>query len=267
MQRHCHGMDIVLPKMLKTEQNAVSEGTRRLRAVVRTSMSSGVWLVIVAQFLFMIFLFPGLGNSEVGTIFPLRVLLVILSVLFILFLSAGAYRALAVTDGVVASSVTIGYAATVFNQYMWLMVKAAVLAFFILSLLLSIHTSIMGPEQTQALIQQPPAVFGLIFAVLGFIFVYWLPIVFVTGKFILFPTLVLALRVAARRWPQAGFLALLVVVPVLLALALPTDVSPVIIALFNTFSQLLGWIAYVYCVEFVVREKKAVLLSIEQQGS
>jgi hypothetical protein len=85
--------------------------------------------------------------------------------------------------------------------------------------------------------------------ILTFVFVYWLPFVFVRREFHLLPSLKAALQIARDRLSDSAFLALLVLVPVLVSGWLPSDTPLMFDLLVSVVSGVMGWIAYIYCIE------------------
>ena len=82
-----------------------------------------------------------------------------------------------------------------------------------------------------------------------FVFVYWLPFVFVRREFRLFISLRSALNIAWTRLSHSGFLALLIVAPILIAELFPADSPWWLELILSVLTGLMSWIAYVYCVQ------------------
>jgi hypothetical protein len=90
--------------------------------------------------------------------------------------------------------------------------------------------------------------------------VYWLPIVFVTGRFEMIPTLVSALQMQQKRLQQLPFIAVLLLAPNIVGLFLDLEQGLLAAAIISVLSEVLGWIAYTYCIEYVVRHKDQALV-------
>ena len=97
--------------------------------------------------------------------------------------------------------------------------------------------------------------FGPAVGILAFVFVYWLPFVFLHQQFHLSPSLKAALRIARARLSHSTFPALLLLAPIVVSVLLPDRVPIVIDLLVNVVSGVMGWIAYIYCVE-VLRDQQ-----------
>jgi len=139
-------------------------------------------------------------------------------------------------------------AAPIFARFLWLTLKAGVLLAVALNLVFMLALFATGYESkaiTEAFYRFLDPVLGIA----AFVFVYWLPFVFVRQEFRLFVSLRAALRIARERLSRSAFLALLILAPMLLAGLLPADVPLSLALAVNALSGLLGWVAYVYCVE------------------
>jgi hypothetical protein len=81
--------------------------------------------------------------------------------------------------------------------------------------------------------------------------------VFVQREFRLLPGLKASLHIALERLSHSAFLVLVVLVPALVAGFLPVD-SPVWLNVLATLATgMLGWIAYIYCVD-TLRQRQPV---------
>ncbi len=229
--------------------SAYTESERRLRAVVRAFLSPGVWLVVGVQFLMQLVLRQGVPAGEAG---PDPLLTAALAALMMGFayLQAGAYRGLA--QG--AERLTLREAATagaaLFVRFLWLFLKLGLVAALVFNLfaLLLLTGADMRPE---ALLRQLVPYMPPLLAALGFVFAYWLPLVFVSGDFRLFATWRRALATAWQRLPQSGFLALILFLPVVLFALLPEATPATVLLPLSLIASLFGWIAYIYCAEWL----------------
>jgi len=225
-----------------------TEGARRLHALVRVLLSAGVWMVLGAQ-ITLIFLFQWRAPSEASsTVTALTTLLIAMALMLFFYLEAGAFHALALARDTLSVAQVIRSGAAVFARFLWLTLKAGVLLAVALNLVFMLAIYVTGHEPkaiTEAFYRFLDPVLGIA----AFVFVYWLPFVFVRQEFRLFVSLRAALRIARERLSRSAFLALLILAPMLLAGLLPADVPLSLALAVNALSGLLGWVAYVYCVE------------------
>lgn len=226
---------------------AYTEGERRLRALVRTFLSPGIWLVVGAQLALQLSLqqLSATGEAPLAWVLALSGLL-----LGFAWLQAGAYRALAQGRDrlMLADMAHTGF--TRFTRFLWLFIKlglSVALTFNVVAFLFVLGSG-TSPE---GLVRGFAPFLGPLLAVVGFLFVYWLPLVFVTDDFRLFATLRRALSTAWQRLPQSGFLALLILLPPVLFTLLPPEASLWLLAPLAAGASLLGWAAYIYCTEWL----------------
>lgn len=225
-----------------------TEGERRLRAVVRAFLSPGIWLVVGAQLALQLSL---QRVSAAGEAVPLAWVLALSGLLLgFAWLQAGAYHALAQgRDRLrLADMARTGFGR--FTRFLWLFIKLGLilaLAFNVVAFLFMLGSG-ASPE---ALVRGLAPFLGPLLAAVGFLFVYWLPLVFVTDDFRLFATLRRALHTAWVRLPQSGFLALLILLPPALFTLLPAETPVWLLAPLAAGASLLGWAAYIYCAEWL----------------
>ncbi len=237
--------------MTPGERNRIgyTESERRLRAVVRAFLSPGVWLTVGAQLLAQFALSHGMPAGDAGPDLSLAFVLAALMMAFA-YLQVGAYHGLAKgSDRLTLREVaTPGMA--LFARFLWLFLKLGVSVALVFNLL---ALALMGDVgvSPEAPIRRLAPYLPMLLAVLGLVFVYWLPLVFVTGDFRLLATWRPALHAAWRRLPQSGFLAALLIAPVALLLLLPEAVPEVLLWPLSMLASLLGWVAYIYCVEWL----------------
>jgi hypothetical protein len=221
-----------------------TEGQRRLRALVRTLLSPGIWMLLAAQAA-LVMLFRWAAPAEVA---PFATFLTAATLMLFFYLEAGAFHALALSREVLSIGQVLRGGAPVFARFLWLTLKAGVLLvvlinFIFLLILLATQTE---PKRLTAGFYQH---IGLIAGVAAFVFAYWLPFVFVRREFRLFVSLRSALRIARARLSHSVFLALLILAPTLTFEWLPQDLPLALVLATNALSGVLGWVAYVYCVE------------------
>ncbi len=224
-----------------------TEGERRLRALVRAFLSPGIWLVVGTQLALQLSLqqISGAGEAPLAWVLALSGLL-----LGFAWLQAGAYHALAQGRDrlVLADMARTGFGR--FTRFLWLFIKLGLLVALLFNLMALLVYGITGLSpnlQAFGLAQ----FLGPLLAAVGFLFVYWLPLVFVTDDFRLFVTLRRALSTIWQRLPQSGFLALLILLPPALFTLLPSEAPLWLLVPLAAGASLLGWAAYIYCAEWL----------------
>ena len=232
-----------------------TEGEHRLHAAVRAAISPGIWLALGIQMLVLLLSrSPAPAESNPGI--NLTGVFEVVAILLFLYIQAGAFAALALGRDRISVADVFQRGKEVFTDFMWLAIKASLL----LALALSIVIYMFMPEQAQeqdikAWMEQFSPYFVPLVSVFGFIFVYWIPIVFVRRHFKLFPTWRAALQIAWRRLPYAGYLAFLTLTPSLLSEFLPA-IPAVVLMVLSVLGGWMGWVAYIYCVEVLLDEPK-----------
>lgn len=226
-----------------------TESERRLRAIVRAFLSPGLWLVVGAQFLAQFALHQGVAAGESGPDLPYTLLISALMMGFA-YLQAGAYHGLAKSNDRLTLREVATPGVALFARFLWLFLKLGVSVALVFNLF---ALALMGSADVSpdALARQLAPYLPMLLAVLGLAFVYWLPLVFVADDFRLLATWRRALRVAWQRLPQSGFLAVLLIAPVVLLLLLPEGTPEALLLLLSTLASLLGWVVYIYCVEWL----------------
>ncbi len=224
-----------------------TEGERRLRALVRAFLSPGIWLVVGAQLALQLSLQKISGAGEA----PLAWVLGLSGLLFgFAWLQAGAYHALAQGRErlMLADMARTGFGR--FTRFLWLFIKLGLLAALSFNAVafLFVLGSGVAPD---SLVRSLAPYLGSLLAAVGFLFVYWLPLVFVADDFRLFATLRRALSTAWQRLPQSGFLALLILLPPAAFMLLPPETPLWLLVPLAAGASLLGWVAYIYCAEWL----------------
>lgn len=229
------------------QQPTPTESKQRIRAAVRVVLSPGVWLVIGLQVVFMTLRTQTI--LPLGNFGPTGLALVIFGTLLILiYLMSGTFRCFALGNSTVSIYETLSRGKEVFASFLWLLVQVgllAVVAGFVLLNLLYLSRSV---DLEQLITEMVPYV-TIIAMVVPFLLVYWFPVVFSTNDFRVFATLRSALRIIWQRLWRSGFLAFLIFFPLVAFWLLP-DNSPLIVFLIvSVIGEMMGWTAYVYCVE------------------
>lgn len=236
--------------MTENQHPTLHENTRRLRAAVRTFMSPAVWLLAVYQAALLMLMrvdLSGFGKN-VETLYGPLVFTVLFMGLF--FLAGGTYQSFASTRSLVQIPAVIANGRKIFSNFILLSIKVGLLGLVVINVLVLIAQGFsgLGPEEILKIYAR---YLTLIVAGLALVFVYWLPVVFVRGNFRLFETLSEALTIGRNRLPQVGFLAALILLPPAILAILPGGTpAPVSIAI-GVAGELMAWVAYVYCVDYL----------------
>lgn len=236
-----------MPDMTNTP-GCQTESGHRLHATVRALLSPGIWLVLVAQ-LALVFSMQWSAPADASPLASALMILLTSAILMLLFyLQAGSFHALTLGR----DSLSVGEIAragkVVFATFIWLTLKAGLLLVVILNLLVYVAMVITGYD-LKTMIHTFSPYFSPFVGILAFVFVYWLPLVFVRREFRLLPSLKAALTTAWTRLSHSAFLALLVLAPVMVSEFLPADGPVLLDFLISVAGGVMGWIAYIYCVE------------------
>ena len=224
------------------------ESTRRLRALVRATLSSGVWAVIALQVVMGLTLRATAGDEGAAAL--LRFAGLVAATAAVLYGTAGVSAAFAAGREPVSvlSAITAGRA--VVGAFLWLIAKASLVAAATLQVVLTLLVVGTGQDANEAVTQLPSHMVPVA-ALSGFVLVYWMPLVFHRRDFRLFATLAEALRLVWGRAHAAGFLALLTLAPAALAWILDGRGGTITAFLLQAVASLLAWAAYVYCIEWL----------------
>ncbi|MBE9516879.1 MAG: hypothetical protein IME93_07850, partial [Proteobacteria bacterium] len=152
----------------------ITENTHRIRAVVRALMSPGMWLVVASQAVTLILFFFA-GNQEATS--KVTPIYASFSFFVFLFVTSGMFRSLALGSGVVSIREVFINAPQVFSRFLLLGIKTFFLFVFIFYFVIIFLGG--GVE----LLKAYPWAWGMALAVVTVVLAYWLPIVFVTGRF------------------------------------------------------------------------------------
>jgi hypothetical protein len=225
-----------------------SEGERRLRAAVRALLSAGVWCAVGGQLLLVaLWRFASVDASARVAAFA-----IVLAAAFagFLYLTVGVSQALADRREAVGLRVAVRAGSASYGPFLWMIVKLTLLGGVLLNVAIYIVNG-AAVEEPQASMESAVRFLPLAQGVVAFVFVYWLPIVFVRRNFALFETLRAALVTAWQRFPRAGYLAFLTLTPAVLAV-LAGDSTPFVALLLLTWmGAMMEWIAYIYCTEWL----------------
>lgn len=218
----------------------------RLRAFLRVMLSSGIWAVIAVQLAMLLML----RGSPDATSASAQLHLAALGILFfaLLYVIAGASHALARSRDTVSLPEVLRAGPAVYGRFLWLVFKAALVFLIVFNLLLSVVLALSGMEM-QALFEATLGVYPWLGALIAFSFVYWMPVVFVSGNFALLQTVGAALATLWRDSRHAAFLAFLTLTPTVLAFFLGDPPPMLAVVGLNVAGGILGWTAYAFCVE------------------
>ena len=237
-----------------------SESAYRIRAAVRVLLSSAVWLVVgiqaVSQLVLSVSTAPGVEGEQDPAMW--RSVVFFASFMFVLYLFAGGFRAFTLGRDRVTVKQALTHAKAVIGDFLWLIVKASLLFALFLLLVLNLAVFITGFDE-QKLVELIPNLIWPITHAISLVFVYWLPIVFATSTFRVFKTLAVALQIARQRLPSMGYPAFLILAPAVVLWLLPQGTPLPITLIVTSAANLMSWVAYVYCAEYVIRDRDAVM--------
>lgn len=215
---------------------------------MRVVLSRGVWLVIGAQLLLLALLRrPWLAEGAADAV---HVFIVALALAAFLYIVAGLSQALAHSRDTVGVSAALKAGAQCFGPFLWLITKVALLCGVLLNLLFYAAIAVTGGDPA-ALSENVLRALPLAEGVVGFVLVYWLPLVFVRRNFVLLPTLRAAAAIAWRRLPHAAYVAFLTLAPALLAVFADETTPLLAVLALNSIGGVMEWVAYDYCVEWL----------------
>ena len=229
------------------------ESTRRLRALVRTFMSPAIWLLAAYQALILSVFrldFQRFGEEAAALYGP-----VIFAFLFLgfFFLVAGTYQSFVSGPSLVSVSMVFRNAQLIFSRFIILSIKVGLLGFLFVNIVVVIAQGLTGLDP-EVLFKSIANYLTLIVGVITLALVYWLPLVFAKGNFNMLETMREALQLGWSRIRQVGFLAVLILVPPVLLWLGSNQLPQVIVVLGSVIGELLAWVAFVYCVDYLKTE-------------
>jgi len=227
-----------------------NESTRRLRAIVRVFMSPAIWLLALYQGLMLSVLRLDLqpqGGDATSLLGPL-----VFATLFLgfFFLVAGTYHSFVRESSLISIGMVFRNARPIFSRFIFLSIKVGLLGFLLINIVVVVVQGVAGlePEEIFKAVANylAPAV-GLTALAL----VYWLPLVFFKGNFNMFETMREALLLGWARLDKVGFLAALILLPPILLWLTSGKLPQVMVVAGSVVGEVLAWVAYVYCVDFL----------------
>jgi hypothetical protein len=224
----------------------------RLRAAIRALLSPGIWLVLAVQTALVFSMREMPADASVPAS-ALAIFMTATALTLFYYLEAGAFHALTLGRETLAVTETVRAGRVVFAAFVWLTLKAGLLLAAVINVLIVVVLLLTG-QDIKVIMNALAPFFSIMVGILTFVFVYWLPFVFVRREFHLLPSLKAALRIAWNRRSDSAFLALLVLAPVLVSGWFPSDTPLPVDLLVSVVSGVMGWIAYIYCIE-VLREQ------------
>ena len=228
------------------------ESGLRLRAAIRALLSPGIWLVLAVQTA-LVFSMRDMPADASTMASALAIFLTATALTLFYYLQAGAFHALTLGRETLAVMETVRAGRVVFAAFVWLTLKAGLLLAAVINVLIVVVLLLTG-QDIKVIMNALSPFFSPVVGILTFTFVYWLPFVFVRREFHLLPSLKAALQIGWDRRSDSAFLAVLVLVPSLVSGWLPSDTPLLVDLLISVVSGIMGWIAYIYCIE-VLREQ------------
>lgn len=229
------------------------ESGLRLRAAMRALLSPGIWLLLAVQ-IALVFSMRDMPADASALASALAIFLTATALTLFYYLQAGAFHALTQGRETLTVAEVVRAGRVVFAAFVWLTLKAGLLLAAAVMNVLILAALLLTGHDLKAVMNALSPFFSPVVGTLTFVFVYWLPFVFVRREFHLLPSIKAALRIAWDRRSDSAFLAFLVLVPVLISGLLPSDTPVWIDLLLSLASGIMGWIAYIYCIE-VLREQ------------
>jgi len=224
------------------------ESGLRLRAAIRTLLSPGIWLLQFVQIALVLGLRWKVPAGASPLTSALAILLTATALMLFYYLQVGAFQALTQGRETLTISEVARSGRVVFAAFMWLVLKAGLLLVAVVNVLVVGVLLVTGYDMKTFMSGLSPF-FNPMVGITALVFVYWLPFVFVRREFRLIPSLKAALQIAWDRKSASAFLASLVLVPALVSGWLPTDTPLPVDLLVSVVSGVMGWIAYIYCIE------------------
>src|SRR3972149_71540 len=229
------------------------ESGLRLRAAIRALLSPGIWLLLSVQ-LALVFTLRWSAPADASPLTSaLAIFLTAAALMLFYYLHAGAFPALTQDRETLTVAEVVRAGRVVFAAFVWLMLKAGLLLAVVMNVLILVALLLTGYD-IKALMNALAPFFSPVVGILTFVFVYWLPFVFVRREFHLLPSLKGAFTIAWVPRSASACLALLVLVPALVSGWLPSETPLMFDLLVSVVSGVMGWIAYIYCIE-VLREQ------------
>ena len=231
-----------------SHDSKTSESGLRLRSAIRALLSPGIWLVLSVQITLIFVMHWKVPAGAAPLTSALAILLTATILMFFYYLQVGAFHTLTQNRETLTVADVLRSGRVVFAAFVWLALKAGLLLLAVMNVLIVIVMLVTGYDIKTFMHVLSPF-FGPLIGVVALVFVYWLPVVFVRREFRLLPSLRAALEIARRRVSDFGFLAVLVLLPALVSGWLPADTPLPVDLLLSMVSGIMGWIAYIYCVE------------------
>jgi hypothetical protein len=240
------------------------ESGLRLRAAIRALLSPGIWLLLSVQLALVFTMRWSVPADASPLTSALAIFLTATALMLFYYLQAGAFHALTQGRETLTVADVVRAGRVVFAAFVWLTLKAVLLLAALMNVLILVALLVTGQDIKTVMNALSPF-FSPVVGILTFVFVYWLPFVFVRREFHLLPSLKAALQITWDRLSDSAFLAFLVMVPVLVSGLLPSDTPLLIDLLVSVVSGVMGWIAYIYCIE-VLREQPPQAGSVNSPG-
>lgn len=220
-------------------------------------MSPAIWLLAVYQGLILSMLrmdFQSFGEEAATLYGPL-----IFATLFLgfFFLAAGTYQSFVKEPSLVQVMTVVRNARSIFTRFIILSIKVGLLGFLLINIMAVFAQGFTGLEPEE-IFKAVASYLALIVGVTALALVYWLPLVFFKGNFNMLETMREALILGWARIGQVGFLAALILLPPVVLWLTSNQLPPAILVLGSVVVELLTWVAYVYCVDYLKTDYKPV---------
>ena len=162
------------------------ESGLRLRSVVRALLSPGIWLVLAVQ-IALVFSMRDMPADASALASALAIFLTATALTLFYYLQAGAFHALTLGRETLAVMETVRAGRVVFAAFVWLTLKAGLLLAAVMNVLIFVALLLTGHD-LKTIVNALSPYFGSGVGILTFVFVYWLPFVFVRREFRLLPS-------------------------------------------------------------------------------
>jgi hypothetical protein len=146
-------------------------------------------------------------------------------------------------------------ARSIFSRFGILSIKVVLLGFQLINIIAIVAQGLTGLEPEE-IFKAVAGYLALIVGLMALALVYWLPLVFFKDNFNMLETMREALILGWARIGQVGFLAALILLPPLILWLTSNQLPPTIVVLGSVVGEVLAWVAFVYCVDYLKTDYK-----------